>query len=137
MAAIGIMIAGAVLNATAFVGGSYLAKSLSGHNSDEERVRHDKALEKYQSDYEKYNENHRKLLDWISKQHSDERIASQNLRNVDNALKLYNLTHKSDVRLSKPNWNNYYKKSSSQKTGELMYVGGGMLAAGYAISKFI
>ena len=47
MASIALMIGGAILNATAFVGGNYLAKSLSGANVDEEKVRHDKAVEKY------------------------------------------------------------------------------------------
>ena len=48
MAAIAIMVGGAILNATTFVGGSYLAKYLSGDKSDSERIRHDKAIEKYQ-----------------------------------------------------------------------------------------
>ncbi len=42
------MFAGAVVN--------YLAKYLSGDHSDEERKRHDLAVEKYQSDYDKYQE---------------------------------------------------------------------------------
>ena len=38
MASIAIMIGGAIVNATSFVGGSYLAKLLSGgSNSEEER----------------------------------------------------------------------------------------------------
>ena len=51
MATIAMMFGGAILNATAFVGGSYLAKYLSGDKTDAERIRHDKALEKYQKDY--------------------------------------------------------------------------------------
>ena len=39
MASIAIMLGGAVLNATTFIGGSYLAKYLSGGNTDQERVR--------------------------------------------------------------------------------------------------
>ena len=35
MASIAIMIGGAIVNATAFVGGSYLAKYLSGDSADE------------------------------------------------------------------------------------------------------
>ena len=59
MASIAIMLGGAVLNASTFIGGSYLAKYLSGTKTD-----HDKALEKYQKDYAKYQENRQKLLDW-------------------------------------------------------------------------
>ena len=42
------MAGGAVLNAATFIGGNYLAKYLSGNDlnaSQEEKVRHDKALE--------------------------------------------------------------------------------------------
>ena len=49
MASIALMIGGAIINATTFVGGSYLAKYLSGSSdSDEEKKRHDLAVEKYQ-----------------------------------------------------------------------------------------
>ena len=48
MASIAIMIEGAIVNATAFVDGSYLAKFLTGgSNAEEERKRHDLAVEKY------------------------------------------------------------------------------------------
>lgn len=47
MANIVIMIGGAVINVTAFTGGSYLTEYLSGdQNSAEEEKRHDLAVEK-------------------------------------------------------------------------------------------
>ena len=56
----------AIINATTFVGGSYLAKYLSGSSdSDEEKRRLDLAVEKYQKEYEEYEENRAKLNDWI------------------------------------------------------------------------
>ena len=48
MASIAIMVGGAVLNAATFIGGNYLAHYLSGEDpkaAQEEKVRHDKALE--------------------------------------------------------------------------------------------
>ena len=54
MASIVIMIGGAILNAAAFTGGNYLAKYLSGDRGQaalDEKIRHDKALEKYQAAY--------------------------------------------------------------------------------------
>ena len=65
MASPAIMIGGALINATAFVGGSYIAKYLSGdqNSAEEEKKRHDLAVEKYQAAYEKYHENRTKLLD--------------------------------------------------------------------------
>ena len=64
MATVAMMLGGAVLNATTFIGGSYLAKYFSGDDSLAEKKRHDIALEKDQKDYAKYQENREKLLDW-------------------------------------------------------------------------
>ena len=52
MASVAMAIAGAVLNAAAFTGSNYLAKYLAGDNGKaalDEKTRHDKALEAYQS----------------------------------------------------------------------------------------
>ena len=51
IASIAIMIGGTLINATAFVGGSYLAKYSCGdqNNSNEEEKRHDLAVERYQA----------------------------------------------------------------------------------------
>ena len=85
MASIALMIGGAIINATTFVGGSYLAKYLSG-NPDEEKKRHDLAVEKYQKEYEKYEENRAKLNDWIMTNDRIKDEAKQNFKNTDYAL---------------------------------------------------
>ena len=74
MASIARMVGGEIINATAFVGGSYLARYLSGRSdNDEEKKRHDLAVEKYAAAYKKYEinikkkkKNRTKLLRWIS-----------------------------------------------------------------------
>ena len=69
MATIAIMLGGALLNAAAFIGGNYLAKSLSGDSGNAalaEKKRHDLALEKFQMDYAKYQKDRTQLLDWIA-----------------------------------------------------------------------
>ena len=137
MATIALMIGGAVLNATSFIGGSYLAKYLTGNNIDEERKRHDKAIEKYQYDYEIYEENRQKLIDWQTERYKNQQIASSNMRSTDDALKLYNEAHQQKMQLQEPQFSNYYKPSSTQKKYEMAYVGGGMLAVGYVASKFL
>ena len=70
------MTGGALINATAFVGGSYITKYLSGdqNSAEEEKKRHDLAVEKYQAAYEKYQENRTKLLDWIA---TNDRVKEQ------------------------------------------------------------
>ena len=111
MASIGIMAIGAILNATAFVGGSYIAKTLSGSNkSDTERIRHDKAMEKYQENMAEYQEKRQKLIDWKVQQLNNEHQASQNFSKTDEALELYSQMHE-------PKFSDYYRPSDNQKMG--------------------
>ena len=142
MASIAIMIGGAIINATTFVGGSYLAKYLSGKDTDAERKRHDLALEKYEKDYQVWQKNRQKVLDWYSQRRDEKDRAGQDLANTDEALKLYNRVHEAvdqpQVSLGKePSWGNYYKPSSSQKTAEIVYVAGGMMGVVYLASRFV
>ena len=141
MASIAIMIGGAIVNATTFVGGSYLAKYLAGGNSDAERKRHDLALEKYERDYQVWQKQRQRVLDWYGERRDKEEIAAHDMSNTDEALKLYNRVHQAvdqpKVHLKEPDFGEYYKPSSSQKTGEIVYVAGGMLGVVYLASKFI
>ena len=142
MASIAIMIGGAIINATTFVGGSYLAKYLSGGNTDTERKRHDLALEKYDRDYQVWQKGRQRVMDWYSQRRDQQDIAAHDLANTDEALKLYNRVHEAvdqpQVSLGKePDFGNYYQPSSSQKTAEIVYVTGGMLGVVYLASKFI
>ena len=142
MSSIAIMIGGAILNATTFVGGSYLAKYMSGSNVDSEKKRHDLALEKYERDYQVWQKGRQRVMDWYSQRRDKEEIAAHDMGNTDEALKLYNRVHEAvdqpQISLGKePSWGEYYKPSSSQKTGEIMYVAGGMLGVVNLASKFI
>ena len=142
MASIAIMIGGAILNATTFVGGSYLAKYMSGSNVDAEKKRHDLALEKYEKDYQVWQKGRQRVLDWYSQRRDKEELAARDMGNTDEALKLYNRVHEAvdqpQISLGEePSWGNYYKPSSSQKPGEIVYVAGGMLGVVYLASKFI
>ena len=141
MASIAIMVGGAVLNAAAFIGGNYLAKALGGGDkaAQEERVRHDKALEEYQAAYAKYTRDRTKLLDWISTNAQIKAEAKQNFTNTDYAFKLYNQTHPDErmVPPKEPKFSDFYQPSEQQKNGELIFVGAGALALGYAAFRFI
>ena len=69
-------------------------------------------------------------------------LASHDLADTDEALKLYNRVHQAvdqpQISLGKePQLGDYYKPSSSQKTAEIVYVAGGMLGIVYLASKFI
>ena len=70
-----------------FVGGSYLAKYLSGSSdSDEEKRRHDLAVEKYQKEYEEYEENRAKFNDWIMTNDRIKDEVKENFKNTDYAI---------------------------------------------------
>jgi len=137
MATIALMLGGAVLNATAFIGGSYLAKTLSG--DDTERIRHDKALEKYQQDMGEWQKQQKLYQNWLDQQYVNKKQADENLQSTDQAFILYNKAHPSEtLKLqNKPNFKNYYSPSEKQKKYELLYVGGGMLGTGYLVSKYL
>ena len=131
------MIGGAIINATTFVGGSYLAKYLSGSSdSDEEKKRHDLAVEKYQKEYEEYEENRAKLNDWIMTNDRIKDEAKENFKNTDYALKLYKI-HQDDLSLRELQFSDFYQPSAQQKQGEIIYVGASALAIGFAASYFI
>ena len=138
--AMAMMVGGAVLNATIFVGGPYLAKYLSENDSKEilyEKERQDKALEKYQKDYAAYEEKRKKFLDWEDENRSSNAIASRNFANTDEALKYYNKMHEDEHLDSEPpQFGHYYKPSKGQKMVEMVYVGGGMMALGYLASRW-
>ena len=130
LASIGMMIGGAILNATAFTGGNIIAQKILGHRVDTERIRHDKAMEKYQRDYEEYHEKRQKMLDWENKKKDEKYQASKNISNTNQAFELYE-------QMSEPKFSDYYKPSDEQKTGEMVYVGAGMLGLGYVVSKIL
>ena len=141
MATLAIMIGGAVLNAATFIGGNYLAKALSGDSGQavlDERKRHDLALEKYQADYAQYQKDRTQLLDWIAEQDRKKDKAIHDFQGTDQALALYNQTHRAKVVLPKePEFSDYYKPSPQQKNGELLFIGAGTLALGYAAFRFL
>ena len=137
MATVAMMLGGAILNATTFIGGSYLAKYFSGDDSLAEKKRHDIALEKYQKDYAKYQENREKLLDWQEQNRENKEIASQNFKDTDEALKLYNRTHQEKIDINEPVFSDYYKPSKDQKFYEMIYVAGGITFVSFIAAKFL
>ena len=142
MASIAIMIGGAVLNAAAFTGGNYLAKYIardSGQAVLAEKTRHDKALEAYQAVMAKYMCERTQLLDWIETNREIRAQADQNFTNTNYAFKLYDQAHP-DYKLSMPTapkFSDMYQPSELQKQGELLFVGSGALALGYAAFRFL
>ena len=84
MAAIGMMIGGAVTNALAFTGSNYLFSSLS---SSEERKRHNLATEKLEHDRDKWNQERLQRIDYINDQLKRQEHAERTFASVDDAIR--------------------------------------------------
>ena len=131
MASIAIMAGGAIANAVAFTGGNYLGKNLSGDSAaatENERERHDRALEAYQAAYSKYTRDRTKLLYWIANNAQEKAQAKQNFTNTDYAFKLYNKEFPDALMTppKEPKFSDFYQPSEQQKMdthGELLFVG--------------
>ena len=74
--AVVMMVGGAAVNALAFSGSNYLFSHV-GSNADEERKRHDKAMEQLAAAQAKWNKERTQRLDFINKQLREEHIAVQ------------------------------------------------------------
>ena len=131
MATIALMIGGAVLNASAFIGGSYLAKALSPEGERlEEQKRHDLALEHYQQDMAAWQKKRQQYQGWLQEKYQNKLIADKNFQDTDAAFKHYaQATH------INPTFN--YGPSKQQKNNELLYVGVGGLVLGGAVAYYI
>ena len=100
---------------------------------------HDKARESYQEVYAKYQRDRTKLLDWIAANERIKEQAKQNFTDTDYAFKLYNQVHpdKKVLHPREPKFSDFYQPSQQQKQGELLFVGTGALALGYATFRFL
>jgi len=139
MAAIAMLVGGAVINAAALTGGNILDKYLSGDSGAmAEKKGHDKALEAYEAAQARYAHERTKLLDWIEINRENKELAKQNLTNTDYAFKLYNQAHP-DRKLTlpkEPKFSDFYQPSEAQKRGELIFVGGSTLVLAFVVFRF-
>jgi len=136
--AIAMMIGGAVTNALAFTGGNYLFSHI-GSNSDEERKRHDKAMEQLESAQSEWNKKRTERLDYINKVMKKEHHAEQTFDDVDQAMKqYYYITGKELTDLPpEPTLRDFYTPSEDQKNREISFIIGGMVLTGFVAWKFL
>ena len=130
--AVAMMIGGAVTNALAFTGGNYLFSHL-GKDSDEERKRHDKAMEQLEAAQAKWSKERTQRLDFINEQLQKEHHAEQEFSDVDTAMKqYYYITGKELPELEpEPTLSDFYTPSKDQKKREISFIIGGMALTGF------
>ena len=88
MATLLFTIGGAVVNALAFIGTNFVFSRLTDHG-EEERKRHDLALEKLQRARDKWNEDRMKRLDFINERSLEQNKARAHTYNNDEAMVEY------------------------------------------------
>ena len=84
-----MLIGGALVNALAFSGSNRLFSMLKSSGLDEERKRHDKAVEQLQAAYSEWSRKRTERLNWISEDLRREGHAVQTFRDVDDAMREY------------------------------------------------
>ena len=89
MASIVMLIGGALANALAFTGSSYLFHRLSADNIDAERKRHDAAIDALQKAQIEWTHNRQQRIDFINNQLRLERKAETKFTEFNEAMREY------------------------------------------------
>ena len=126
------------MNALAFSGGNYLFSHM-GSNADEERKRHDKAMEQLEAAQAKWSKERTQRFDFINEQLQKEHHAEKEFSDVDTAMKqYYYITGKELPELEpEPTLSDFYTPSEDQKKREISFIIGGMALTGFVAWKFL
>ncbi|MEW8067760.1 MAG: hypothetical protein AB2804_14140 [Candidatus Thiodiazotropha endolucinida] len=137
MASIAMLVGGAMVNALAFSGSNYLFSMLRSSDLNEERKRHDQAVEQLQAAQAKWSRKRTERLDWISEDLRRQGHAVQTFRDVDDAMREYSRVTgtKLDPLGPEPKLSDFYVPSSGQRDREIAFVVLGMAATGLVAYK--
>ena len=136
--AVAMMVGGAIVNALAFTGGNYLFSKMGSH-SDEEKERHDKAVEELETAQVAWNKKRTERLDFINEQMQKEHHAEKTFDDVDQAMKqYYYITGKQlDPLPPEPKLSDFYTPSPDQQNREIAFIVLGMGATAFVAYKLI
>ena len=125
MASIVMLVGGALVNALAFSGSNFLFSALRAPGADEERERHDKAVEQLQAAQAGWSRKRTERLDWINEELRRRGHAVRTFRDVNEAARQYNLATGGDspVELEpEPKLSDFYVSSPEQRDREVAFV---------------
>ena len=133
-----MLIGGAIINAVAFSGSSYLFSSFKSTQADEEKKRHDLALERLTQAREEWSKKRTAFLDYVNDKLRKEAHAKQTFTDIDRALQEYYIMTGSQVALpqelqtfNKPKLSDYYTPSEYQKMREILFIAVGLSVVGF------
>ena len=138
MASIAMMLGGALANALAFTGSSYLFSSLSKDRIDKERKRHDLAIEKLQKAQIEWQQKRQKRIDFINKQLMLEKKAETKFIELNDAMREYNRVFGKHLEPlpREPVLSDFYTPSHDQHERELAFITLSMLGIGGIVWYF-
>ena len=137
MASIAMLVGGALANALAFSGSNFLFSSLRSSGVEEERRRHDKAVEQLQAAQAKWSRKRTERLDWINDELRRQGHAVRTFRDVDAAIREYAqvFPHKLAPLAPEPQLSDFYTPSDDQKDREIAFVLIALTATGLVAYK--
>ena len=132
MASIAMLIRGALANALAFTGSSYLFHRLSTDNIDTERKRHDRVTEKLQKAQVEWIHKHQQRIDFINNQLRLERKAETKFTELKEAMREYHevFGHELPPLPREPVLSDYYTPTDEQLYRELGFIALSMIGIG-------
>ena len=125
MATLAMLVGGAVVNALALSGSNFLFSMLRDPGADEERKRHDKAVEQLQAAQAEWSRKRAERLDWINEELRRQGHAVRTFRDVDEAIRQYNLVAGSGSHVGlepQPTLSDFYQPSPEQRDREIAFV---------------
>jgi hypothetical protein len=144
MAGIAMMVGGALVNALAFTGSNFLFSSLGSSSANDERKRHDKAVEHLQKAQAQWAKKRTERLDWINSEIRKQNHAARTFDDVDGAIREYNAVTTSVTGAQRlqnferePTLSDYYTPSNEQKNRELIFIVGGVSIVGIIAYRLV
>ena len=132
MASIAMLIGGALANALAFTGSSYLFHRLSADNIDAERKRHDLVIEKLQKAQIDWAHKCQEKIDFINKQLRLERKAETKFTELNNTMREYHevFGHELPPLPREPVLRDFYTPTDEQHYRQLGFIALSMIGIG-------
>ena len=132
MASVVMLIGGALANALAFTGSSYLFLRLSKNSIDKERKRHDLTIEQLQKAQIEWAQKRQERIDFANKQLRLERKAETKFTELNDAMREYHevFGHELPPLPREPVLSDYYTPSEEQHNRELAFFALSMIGIG-------
>ena len=133
-----MLIRGALANALAFTGSSYLFHRLSADNIDTKRKRHNAAIEALQAAQIEWTHKRQQRIDFIYNQLRLERKAETKFTELNDAMREYHevFGHELPLLPREPVLSNYYTPTDEQCYRELRFIALSMIGIGEVLYYF-